>query len=181
MSGWGDGADLPVTGFRRRGGDGWQAALSHPVSPLRAALYVRACVKALYKQADTRIAVATGDGTLPANGDTNAAHGEAFTQSGRLLDDMKGSARLAFSVQGAPHAAFVLADHIATGWTPAQARAMALMLVPKAGTRAKAAEHLGISRQAVDQALRAAGFSAFDAALRAIDGAADNTSQSAAP
>jgi hypothetical protein len=52
--------------------------------------------------------------------------------------------------RGALGAATRLADHVAQGWTPAQARAMCEMLPPGAGPRAAAAERLGITRQAVE-------------------------------
>jgi hypothetical protein len=73
---------------------------------------------------------------------------------------------------GALDAAFRLADHIAQGWTRAQARAVCAMLPPGAGPRRIAADRLGVSRQAVDQALRAAGFAAIEAALEQIEAAA---------
>lgn len=71
---------------------------------------------------------------------------------------------------GALNALILLADHISQGWTPAQARAIFTMLPPGAGPRRAVAERLGISRQAVDQALHAAGFPAIDAALTQIEG-----------
>ncbi len=159
----------PATAFARRGGDGWQVTLDRPALALRAALYLQARLLRADDTASTRIAIATGDGTIPPNGDLNAAHGPAFTASGRALDDIPTHATMIHAAGGALAAATYLADHIAAGWTQAQARALCEMLPPGAGPRAAAAERLGISRQAVDQALRAAGYPALDAALGALE------------
>ena len=167
ISSWQEGL---VTGFSRRGGDGWQMALSTPRHDLRAALVLQAYLRILGKGFSTRIAIARGDGHLPENGDTNAASGPVFTASGRLLDSLTGPhARMAHQAGGALSACTGLADHISQGWTPAQARALRLMLVPVPGTHAAAADQLGVSRQAVDQALTAAGYHALNEALHAYE------------
>ncbi len=155
-------------GFARRGGDAWQMAFDAPVLGLRAALYTVACLRRLEKTRATRIAMAVGAGQMPGN-DPNAAHGAGFTASGRLLEKLPSGRYLDDAAGSAAAAAARLADHIAQGWTPAQARAMAEQLPPGAGTRAEAAERLGISRQAVDQALWAAGYPAIEAALDALE------------
>lgn len=154
-------------GFARRGGDAWQMALSSPNLALRAGLYLQANLRRLDKTRSTRIAIATGTGTLPASGDTNAAHGSAFTASGRLLEQLPSHILMSHAAGGTAAAALHLADHIAQGWTQAQARALCEMLPPDPGPRSAAAKRLGISRQAVDQALWAAGYPAIEAALNA--------------
>ncbi|MGX9354485.1 hypothetical protein ACS3SW_04810 [Roseobacteraceae bacterium S113] len=154
----------------RRGGDGWQMALTAgqtPISPLRAALVIAAHFVA--HGSATRIAAAEGDATLPANRDLNTAHGPVFQASGRLLDEIPSGQWLDHAAGGAQRAAFHLADHIAQGWTQTQARTMAHMLVPGAGPRADLARELGKSRQAVDQALNGAGIRAISAALNALE------------
>lgn len=159
-----------VTGFARSSGDGWQFALSPPQLGLRAALYLRSVLRRQGKNFASRIALASGPGTLPASHDPNSASGPAFTDSGRLLSTLSGSyATMAHASGGALAAATGLADHISQGWTPAQARAMAEMLPPDPGTHAEAASRLGISRQAVDQALTAAGYHALRDALDALE------------
>jgi hypothetical protein len=165
-------ADWPPGGaahFARRAGDGWQMALSHPGIGPRAALFLLAALRSGEAGVATRITIAEGAGSLPESGDLNAAHGAAFTASGRLLDDVPARQVLSCATPGAPRAAVLLAAHIAEGWTQAQARALVLMLPPGAGPRRVAAEALGISRQAVDQALAAAGFAALDAALTELE------------
>ena len=172
MSGW---LHVPEsrteTAFARRGGDGWQIAINRPQLAFRATLYVLARLKALTPDIQTRIAVATGDGTLPesADLDINSAHGTAFTASGRLLDSLTGRTYLACADGGALDAVFRLADHISKSWTQSQAQAIALMLPPGAGPRRVAAEQLGISRQAVDQSLWSAGYPAINDALELIE------------
>lgn len=176
MSGWADPDDEPPrAGFARRGGDGWQIAIDRPNFCLRAALFIQSQIRATGETHATRIAVATGEGQ-PIRGnrvDPNSAHGPAFEKSGRLLDKLSGRTRMAFSGSDALDAAFRLADHIAHGWTAAQARAVSAMLPPGSGPRRVIAEDLGISRQAVDQALNAAGFPAIDAALDLIEATYD--------
>lgn len=155
--------------FSRRAGDGWQMALGAPGPGLRAALFLTAGLRAADHEAASRIAVAEGAGSIPESGDLNAAHGAVFTASGRLLDEMPRRSRLLCAGTGPLRAAFFLADHIAQGWTEAQARALVQMLPPQAGPRRLVAEHLGISRQAVDQALSAAGFAMMEEALAALE------------
>lgn len=160
--------DVSVVGFARRGGDAWQIAFDAPRFGLRAALYVTACIRQLDKARATRIALASGEGHMPDR-DPNAAHGAAFTASGRLLSHLPVARHLDDAAGGARSAATLLADHIAQGWTPAQARAVAAQLPPGAGTIAQTAATLSISRQAVSQALHAAGFPALQAALTALE------------
>ena len=169
ISGWAGGT--VVSGFARRGGDSWQIALNRSNLALRASLYVIARLRAMGPKFATRIAAASGQGDIPTQPgrDLNSAHGPAFTSSGRLLDALSG--KMEHSGAGALGAAFCLADHIAQGWTPAQARAVAEMLPTDAGPRRLVAEKLGISRQAVDQALHAAGFPAIQKALDEIESA----------
>jgi hypothetical protein len=175
MPGWdrSDG-DRTETAYARRGGDGWQIALNRPEFALRASLFVQARLRAMNDSYASRIAAATGKGSLPpdARADLNSAHGPVFEASGRLLGTLPRHTLMAHAGGGALDAAFRLADHIAQGWTRAQARAVCAMLPPGAGPRRIAADRLGVSRQAVDQALRAAGFAAIEAALEQIEAAA---------
>lgn len=171
VAAWGGVACKLTTGFARRGGDGWQIAIDRPALALRLALYIRARLRLLDNDYATRIAVASGDGEVPERkvADLNSAHGAAFTASGRLLDRLDGHTLMAHADGGALDAAFRLADHISQGWTQAQARSLCLMLPPGAGPRRVAAETLGISRQAVDQALNGAGYPALIDALEAME------------
>jgi len=160
---------VEATAFSRRGGDGWQMAVSHPAYALRISLMAQACLR--QHEISTRIAVAEGAGQLPAGPtpDLNSAHGPAFQASGRLLEALPARQLFGHATGQHHHATFLLADHIAQGWTAAQARALTLMLPPDAGPRRHAAKALGISRQAVDQALHGAGYPALIAAITAIE------------
>ncbi len=152
--------------FGRNSGDGWQLALGAPSRGLRAALFMRACLRRLDKTLTTRIAIATAEGQLPDSQDINSAHGPVFVSSGRLLDRISGHTHMAHAAGGALNATVVLADHIAQGWTQAQARSLCELLPPDAGPREDAAKRLGVSRPAVNQALWGAGFPALDQAIK---------------
>jgi hypothetical protein len=157
--------------FSRSRGDGWQLYLARPELALRAALYLRATLAALGRGVETRVAIAEGAGGPEPPEDLNAATGPVFTTSGRALDALAGGATLAHASGGALGAAVRLADHISRDWTEAQGRALLHMLPPNPPTRAEVGERLGVSRQAVDQALAAAGFPAIEAALGLIEAA----------
>lgn len=157
-----------VAGFARRGGDGWQMALDRPRLAFRATLYAQAMLRRMGADLSTRIAVADGEGTLPPEG-PNAAHGPAFTASGRALTTMDRQARLTHAGGGAEAAAYHLADAISRGWTQAQARALCEMLPPLGRTQAEASETLNIGRSAVQQALAAADYKHLSLALQAIE------------
>lgn len=161
-------------GFARRGGDGWQFAMNRPALALRAALYLRARLRELGKPYATRIAIATGPGRMPADLDPNAAHGPAFVASGRLLEELPARVGMAHAGRGALGAALRLADHISSGWTPAQARAVALMLWPPGRTNAETARTLGITQQSVNESLKRAGFPALADALALIESGSES-------
>lgn len=164
----GEWPDVSALGFARRAGDAWQIAFDAPHFALRGALYIQACVRSLDKGRTTRIAIATGRGEMP-DLDPNMAHGDAFTASGRLVESLPSAIYIDHASGGAQAAAANLASHIAQSWTKAQARAMALQLPPQSGSRAETAEHLKITRQAVNQALWSAGYLSIQAALGAIE------------
>lgn len=164
----GEWPEVSVLGFARRAGDAWQIAFDAPHFALRAALYIQACVRSLDKNRATRIAIATGSGEMP-NLDPNMAHGDPFTVSGRLVESLPSAIFIDHAAGGAEAAAANLAAHVAQNWTQAQARAMALQLSPKSGSRAETAEQLKITRQAVNQALWSAGYLSIRAALKALE------------
>ena len=170
LSDWSKGNCDMLTGFARRGGDGWQSVLGDPSLDLRAALFYRASLMAA-GPFQTRVAVATDHGALGTAEriDPNHGYGPAFTRSGRLLEKLPRNILMKCDNGGARDAAFVLADFISREWTQAQATAMALALAPTRRTQKDMADHLGISRQAVAQALQAAGNHALKAALDLVE------------
>ncbi|UWQ03622.1 MarR family transcriptional regulator [Aliiroseovarius crassostreae] len=159
-----------TTAFARRGGDSWQTILETPKLALRAALFLRATLMGA-GPFQTRIAIATGEGSLTdkAMKDPNYGHGPAFTHSGRLLEKLPRNSLMQHADGGPLSAAYLLADHISREWTQAQAATMALALAPTRRTQQDIAEHLGISRQAVAQSLKSAGYTAINAALELIE------------
>ncbi len=165
------GATLTRHRVAQHRGDGWQRYLVQPEYALRAALLFRAAVRSKGRHFDTRIAIAIGDAGEENITDPNKATGPAFVASGRALDAMRGDVRMVHASGGALGAATRLADQICQGWTAAQATAVFHALHPARSTREEIAKRIGKSRQAVDQALAAAGFRALDDALEMIEAA----------
>lgn len=141
--------------FTRFRGDGWQMALPAHFA-LRAALVMRAAVRATGKARDTRIGVGIGAARLTAD-DLASAEGPAFVQSGRALDGIKRNILMA--APDAPlvlRAALPLADRIAQGWTPKQAQIAIHMLAPLPPTQDALADVLGHTRQLIQKQADAA-------------------------
>lgn len=154
-----DWQDVPPRLTRARG-DSWQAVCAAPFA-FRAALAFRAGVRMTGKAHDTRIGLATGDGTV-TGADLADADGAAFVASGRALDDMARTARLATDTAPlALQTALPLADHISSRWTVRQAQiALASLAVP-APTQDALAEQFAVSRQTVHSLQDAAGIRAL--------------------
>lgn len=157
--------------FSRRGGDGWQLALEDARIALRAALALQCACKS--HGVETRVSIAQGAYDLPFPLDLNEAFGDVFTASGRALDALPRHVLITHASAGPIGAAAALADQISQQWTKPQAAAVRLALDPASGARKDIAKVLGKSRQAVDQALRAAGFAAIERALDLIEESRD--------
>lgn len=153
--------------FSRNRGDGWQVSLEQPKFALRSALLLTASLALHPYELASRISIAIGDGELAP--DLNSASGPVFVNSGRGLDDMTPPVRLAFSADGALAATARVMDYLVQDWTQAQARAMYYALPHKKPANRVIAEHLGITRQSVDQALDGAGYRALNDALMIIE------------
>jgi hypothetical protein len=176
-AGWGGGAAR----FTRFRGDGWQALAPSPALALRAALYVKARLRAEGRGYETRVAIGIGAGAVPGPGARGAdglaaAGGAAFRIAGHGLDTMARPARLAIGWDeppacAGPVAAIVgLVDAISARWTPAQAAAIAPALAPERATQATVAARLGITQQTVAQHMRAGSEWAVLGALAAVEG-----------
>lgn len=136
---------------------------------LRYALCFRAALRAQSETFETRVAIATGDEALGTH-KIETTRTATFIASGTALDAMPNDVLMVHAAGGALQAATLLADHISQGWTVAQARAIEPFLQPRARvTQQSVAEALGISRQAVGQALDAAGFFVIKSALSALE------------
>jgi hypothetical protein len=159
------GADTRFTRFR---GDGWQIVLTGQTKlALRAAVYMIAMLKARKGGLHTRISVATGDADNLGTSDLSDARGNAFTRSGRALDQMKpGLLHAEFTGIRPIHLGFMdLLEPLLWRWTPEQAEAVGLSLSPMATTQKDIARRLEISDQAVSYRLRGANADALHNAL----------------
>jgi hypothetical protein len=174
MSGWEGAADAAFVRFR---GDGWQCLAPAPVMALRAALFLRAHLRAIDRETDTRVSVGIGPGTLPASGDLAAAGGPAFEVSGRGLDKMPRAQQLAIDWSRPPAAApvigavFALADEISRLWTPHQAEVLIETLSPGDEIQEALAAQRGVTQQAIAKRLRGGGDWALQRAMAALEAA----------
>ena len=173
MSGWPGAVPARFTRFR---GDGWQCLAPSPAQALRAALFLRAHVRALKFDADTRVAVGLGPGDPPESGDLAAAGGSAFEVSGRGLDAMGRAQQFTIGWSSPPPASalvgavFALADEISRLWTPPQAEVLMETLSPGETAQRELADKRGVSQQAIAQRLSAGGDWAIRRALSALEG-----------
>lgn len=144
-------------------GDSWQLLLTRPGFSLRAAFYLRACLKAGDPDWDTRIAIGLGEVAKIDTSRTSLSSGEAFLLSGHALDAMGTATNI--TVAGRASDALDVLARICSGmaddWSQKQAQAACLALAPDAPTQAEMAERLGVTQQAVSKALASAKISAF--------------------
>lgn len=152
--------------FARQGNSGWQIALDNPQLDLRAALYLKASLRILGKGFSSRIALARGPGRLSPSGKGASAARDTIARSQACLDGLTGPhITMSHASGGTLQAVTLLADRISQSWTPAQSKPLRAMLPLQSGTHAAVAARLGITRQAVDQALAASGYHALSNAL----------------
>ncbi|WP_010140714.1 hypothetical protein [Oceanicola sp. S124] len=166
IQGW---QSTPVA-FTRLGETSWQLALGPARPGLREALALRAGLRQKGRQFDTAIAIVSGNGHVPMDGDLGRAEGLVFLTSLGILDSLKG-ARFGHGDGSELAAVARLVDHVSARWTAAQAKAVLPMMAPDAPTHSTVADSLGITRQAVRQALMGAGYPALSEALLEVEGA----------
>jgi len=157
--------------FGRYRGDGWQCLGPSPALSLRAALFIRAGLRARRRDLDTRISIGIGAGSMPETG-IAAASGPAFERSGAGLDGMGRAARFAVASSdeiGLEGAVLALADEISRRWTARQAEVFVHALPPDAPTQNAIGARLGISQQMVAKHLRAGGDWALREAMAAME------------
>lgn len=114
-------------------GDSWQALFSDPACALRAAVFIRAYIRAFGGPPgfDTRMAIGIGEVDYVPEQQVTAGDGAAFRRSGRMLEKM-GSPRagdLRYAFDNEPFEAVIDALVRTTGalmqtWRPLQARAV---------------------------------------------------------
>jgi hypothetical protein len=158
--------------FTRYRGDGWQMHVADPGFALRAVLLLSARLRAADLGLATRAAIGIGPVESLGTASLADARGPAFEASGRALDHMARTRRLAIEGEGvtALHRIVVdLLDERTDRWTRQQAEAMylALPLRKDEPTLAELAAPLGITAQAVNYRLSGAGAPAIRRSLRA--------------
>jgi hypothetical protein len=157
-------AELPtLLPFRRTVGDEFQGLLDDPVSVLAAIL-------TLMRTSSWHVGLGIGpvDQPLPRDGDATRARGAAFLAAREAVEQAKSDPHhLAVVARGATDEAFDvkavldLLDTVRQGRTEAGWEVVELA---RSGlTQAASADRLAISRQAVQQRLRAAGWSVEEA------------------
>ncbi len=150
-------------------GDSFQGIIAKPEEALRYALLIRSHLKKANGTTDRDARIAIGIGTInfPAS-NVAEADGEAFRNSGPLLDTMKNGVRMKLhtpwqAVNEEMEVALVLADTIIKRWSIPQAEVIAQIL--RNTTQIEIAEKLGISQSAVNQRLKAAHWEAIEKLL----------------
>ena len=150
-------------------GDSFQGIIVKPEEALKYALLIRAHLKKANGATDRDARIAIGIGTInfPAS-HVAEADGEAFRNSGPLLDTMKNGVRIKLhtpwkAVNEEMEVALVLADTIIKRWSIPQAEVVAQIL--DNATQIEIAERLGISQSAVNQRLKAAHWEAIEKLL----------------
>lgn len=172
MSAWDGGRPARFTRFR---GDGWQCLAPAAGLALRAVLFLRANLRALDRDTDTRVSVGIGPGALPAGDDLAAASGPAFEISGRGLDRMARVQQLAVAWADPPPGAavigavYALTDEISRLWTPRQAEVLIETLSPGDESQEALAAHHGVTQQAIAKRLSGGGDWALRRALAAVE------------
>lgn len=147
--------------MERYRGDGWQLALTEPAHALRAGLLLRASLKRVDQDVDTRIAFGLGEGVVETK--LAESRGRAFERSGRQLERIKGADR--WAVVGDPgdlpflpllHALFAACEALCSDWTSKQADVFARIAhrerdKHKKPTYDELAKELGVTRQTVQE------------------------------
>jgi len=114
-------------------GDGWQILIADPALSLRAALYLRAGIKAHApaRHIDSRLAIGVGPIDYVPDNRVSAGDGLAFRLSGKLIEQMNSSksGTMRFSMNGWDQTPLVdglvrMAGVFADLWTTKQALAM---------------------------------------------------------
>jgi choline dehydrogenase-like flavoprotein len=152
--------------FTRYRGDGWQVLIDAPTLAFDAMIYLRASLIAEDISLDTRISAGFGPVESIGTSDLSDATGDAFFTSGDHLDHAK-KRKMLVAGKGIgrwQNAVMLLTENLVSGWTAAQAHAVAASILEGA-TQEEIAAKLGVTRQAIQLRLAGAGYSALSDAL----------------
>lgn len=118
-------------------GDGWQLLVSPPKEAFEISLFMRTYIRYQFEQEklDTRIAIAIGSIDFVPSDNISEGYGDAFTESGKLLDSLKEYRMAVTLTQKTNQILNRLAntliktnDALVSAWTPAQCQAVHLAL-----------------------------------------------------
>ena len=149
-------------------GDSFQGVIPQPESALEATLLIRSCLRkhqpadhAFSWDARTAIGIGTVD-NVPEK--VSEGTGEAFTNSGKYLDQMKKEQRLSVItpwdyINDEMHSQTALLDAIVAKWSTAQAEVVFELLQGK--TRKSIGQAFGISQAAIHYRVKGAGWDAI--------------------
>lgn len=156
-------------------GDAWQVALGDPAYALRAALFLRARLRA-EADVDTRIAIGVGAADHLDRERISRSTGEAFVLSGRTLDGMTSYFDLAGAaprVLGANepwlNLSLQLCGGLARGWTRRQAEVCAQALIMDGPTHEAIAQAFQVRKQSITAVLDAAHWRLLSEALKVFE------------
>lgn len=172
------GGDLVRSELEFFRGDAWQILLAEPSWALRAAVYLRAMLLA-QGTADTRIAIGIGSVDSISRARVSLSRGQAFTLSGRALDDMGVRFRMAVAAPDEPGplprwlpVVVGLCDCLIGQWQRRQAQVAGLMTLRKSASHADIGRLIKprrISQQAVSKSLNGAGWYGLEQALEQFE------------
>lgn len=161
----------PVEFFR---GDAWQLALRDARFFLRAAIYVRAKLRASDIRFDSRVGVGLGRAEQIDAVRTSLSTGEAFLLSGRTLDKSGTSLAIGFPEALAKELGWLdpladLCSALADRWTERQSEIVCRMLMPLKVRQNALAADLKIKPQTVQKALAGADYRALASAIDYVE------------
>lgn len=153
-------------------GDSFQGLFANPVDALKSAIFIRAVLRKSQPDEtknnwDARIAIGTGTvDYLPEN--ITEGDGEAYQNSGPVLDNLKGDFRCAVKTPDEEtnnefKALCALLDAVIAKWTPSQAETVAMLL--KGMTPKEMSKELDISQAAIHYRIKGVGWFAVQALL----------------
>ena len=127
---------------------------------------------------DTRITFGIGTVQVYPESRISRGDGQAFRESGRLLDELQGNQRMSFScplcrangLESSLDAVVYLVDNLVSGWTRAQSRAVFGALRGQRQSRIAARwQPEPITQQAVSQHLKSANYHLVERALHTFE------------
>lgn len=151
-------------------GDSFQGIIAQPEEALKYTLIIRTHLRKANTATEQDARIAIGIGTISFFSKSIAeSDGEAFRNSGPLLDTMKNGIRIKAitpweAVNEELEVALVLADAIISRWSASQAEVIEESL--RGNTQVEIATKLGISQSAVNQRLKAANWESIEKLIK---------------